>query len=427
MAEPFVAAGADYLEQLLRAAILAPTASTDPSSGRVVARLMVALGAKREDERLEPYLSCWPGRPSVYEVTSYDDAGRPASRVSDLAAGQAIRAAIGFAAARPDCSAVVDARDPSGYERCVLEARGPHATYHFADVAPPSPPAQEARFSPPAQEATSSPPAQEATSSPPAQEAESARPYAGPVKAAPVDPRDDEQWSALATRLDALPTTDEVVDALHAAITGMTTELRERLRSLSTTDEQWAALSARLDALPTTNEVVDALHAAITGMTTDFQGRLSSLSTTDEVVNAIRELLAGMTIELDATAIEDVIHAALDEMPHADVAAIQARSFAESAGAEGPAAAAVTDVVEGGSAPPAAETATLAPAPVSSSVSINAAWVADQVSERPPEPMRTRYRGSVRPAAVGSRDANRRPSDRAVDDAPVLVALASRR
>ncbi len=255
MAEPFVAAGADYLEQLLRAAILAPTASADPSSGRVVARLLVALGAKGEDERLESYLSCWPGRPSVYEVTSYDRAHHRASRISDLTAGQAVRAATGFAAARPDHSVVVNARDYTGYERCVLVARGPVASYRFADVAEPSPPAQEARQNPPAQEAQPSPPAQAAQPSPPAQEArpsppaqeaqpspparepEPIRPRAGPPNAVPMDPRDDKQWEALATRLDALPTTDEVVEALHAAMTGMTTEFRERLSSLSTTAE----------------------------------------------------------------------------------------------------------------------------------------------------------------------------------------------
>jgi len=35
MPEPFATAGADYLEQLLRAAIHAPAAADDPASGRV--------------------------------------------------------------------------------------------------------------------------------------------------------------------------------------------------------------------------------------------------------------------------------------------------------------------------------------------------------------------------------------------------------
>ncbi|MDQ6797419.1 MAG: hypothetical protein M3011_05235 [Actinomycetota bacterium] len=141
-----------------------------------------------------------------------------------------------------------------------------------------------------------------------------------------------------------------------------------------------------------------------------------------------------MTIELDATAIEDVIHAALDEMPHADVAAIQALSVTDAARVEGPAA--VTDVMEGGSAAPAAYTGTPAqgpfsgtPAqgPFSGAVTSDADQVADQGSEGPAQPRRAGYRGGVKPTGFLARDANRSPADRSVDDAPVLVALASRR
>ncbi|MDQ2826131.1 MAG: hypothetical protein M3Y04_04085, partial [Actinomycetota bacterium] len=125
MSDPFAVAGTDYLEQLLRAAIRVPAAASDPAGGRVVASLMVALVAKGEDERIEPYLSCSPGRRSVYEVTCYDEAGRPASLVTGLAAGQAIRAAARFAAARTDRTVTVVARDDIGHERCVLVGQGP--------------------------------------------------------------------------------------------------------------------------------------------------------------------------------------------------------------------------------------------------------------------------------------------------------------
>jgi len=135
MPEPFSAAGAEYLEQLLGAAIRAPAAGHDPASGRVVAKLIVALVAKGEDARLEPYLSCSPGRRAVFEVTCYDEDERPASWITDLGAGQAIRAAAKFATARPDGTITVVARDDSGAHRRVLVARGPVATYQFPETA----------------------------------------------------------------------------------------------------------------------------------------------------------------------------------------------------------------------------------------------------------------------------------------------------
>lgn len=208
MSDPFAVAGADYLEQLLRAAIRAPAAAADPAGGRVVASLMVALVAKGEDERIEPYLSCSPGRRSVYEVTCYD--GRPASLVTGLAAGQAIRAAARFAAARTDCTVTVVACDDTGHERCVLVGRGPAATYQFPDAGAVDGPAPG--------------------------------PAEGGASAWRPDPR-DAQWVALIERIESLPTTDDVVTSL-------------------------------------------------------------------------RDLLRGMTIEIDATAIEDAIHAAMDELPH---------------------------------------------------------------------------------------------------------------
>ncbi len=153
MPEPLANAGVDYLEQLLRAAINVPAAAADPASGRVVARLMVALGAKGGDERLEPYLSCSPGRRSVYEVTCYETTDRPASRVTDLAAGRAIRAAARFASARPDRTVAIVARDDTGDERCVLVAKGGTATYQFpplpaADATPAAPAAPAAPVAP---------------------------------------------------------------------------------------------------------------------------------------------------------------------------------------------------------------------------------------------------------------------------------------
>ena len=277
MPEPLADAGVDYLEELLRAAMHTPAAQTDPTSGRVVARLMVALAARREDARLEPYLSCSRGRRSVHEVTCHDDAGRPVSRVSELAAGQAVRAATGFAAARPDRTVAVVARDDAGRERQVLVVRGTTATYQFAEgtVDDDGPLIRE------------------------------------PASPAGVPGPAPEQWLAIAERLASLPTTDEVVNALHDRIGRMTVSSTE---PSDPAPAQWLAIAERLALLPTTDEMVDVLHDRVGRMTVELRERLGSVPTTDEIITAVRELLAGMTIELDAAAVEDVIVAALDEL-----------------------------------------------------------------------------------------------------------------
>jgi len=380
MAEPFAVAGADYLEQMLRAAMHVPAAAADPSGGRVVAKLMVALATKREDERLEAYLSCSPGRRSVYDVTCYDEADHPASQVSDLRAGQAVRAAIGFSAARPECTIVVVARDDTGGERCVLVVRGPVATYQFPEVsvdngepAPSSSPAPAIPTIPPP-----TPTVEKAEPRPPA-------PAPAPAPAAisplPPDPKEAEQWLALTERLDSLPTTDQVVAALGNALAGMTTDLE----------------------------------------------RVSSLPTSDEVVTALRDLLAGMTIELDATAIEDVIHAALDEMPHGaaplpspapvpiGAPPVENVMMPSVAAIEGP------TPLPGHSAAPTS-------GPVAPTATINATPAAERIAERLPESVvPTDRRGSGRAKVASPRVNKRPPSDRAVDDPLVLVALATRR
>ncbi len=321
MPEPFAVAGADYVEQLLRVALHTPVAATDPSAGQVVGRLMVALGSKGEDERLAPYLSGRSGRHSRFDVTCYDNADRPAARVTDLGAGQATRALVGFSAAHPNCAVVVSERDDSGDERCVLVARGPVATYQFPDGSVPTlPPQEEVATLPPQEEVATLPP-QEEVASPLPQRSEPSPPAPEPLPTpSPPDPREAEQWAALSERLESLPTADEVVTALGESLAGMTTELRERL---------------------------------------------SALSTTDEITVALRDLLAGMTVELDATVIEDVIHAALDEMPHPAT----------------PTGAGVVDVAEQTPAPPVLHMAPPPPAPVVEAVSINAELATDQVHE----------------------------------------------
>ncbi len=126
-------AGAAYLEQLLRAAVFSEAAQNDPEAGRIVAGLMVALVEKGAGDRVEPYLCpSVDGTPS-YEVKCFDIENRPISRVEHLDASQAIRAAVGLAATRPDATAAVMAWDGSGHQRSVLLANGSGIRFHFPD------------------------------------------------------------------------------------------------------------------------------------------------------------------------------------------------------------------------------------------------------------------------------------------------------
>ncbi len=132
VSDPFAAAGADYLEQVLQAAMQAPAAAGNPASGGIVARLMVALVSTGEDARLDPYLAFEPGSPSVCEVRWSDGLDMaPAARVN-LRAAEALRTAAGVGAS-DQCTAQVYASDGAGRERCVFLTRGSTATYFFPD------------------------------------------------------------------------------------------------------------------------------------------------------------------------------------------------------------------------------------------------------------------------------------------------------
>ena len=371
MPEPFAIAGADYLEQLLRAAIDVPAAAGDPASGRVVARLMVALGARGEDERLEPYLSCSPGRRSVYEVTCYDEADRPTSRVTDRTAGQAIRAAARFAADRPDRRVEVVARDETGRERCVLVASRGTATYQFPEAG-----------------------AVDGGAPAPTVEPASTRP----------DPRVADPRVADPRVADPRVADPRVADPRVA---------------------QWAAITDRLESLPTTDDVVTALRD-VGVMATDVRERLGSLPTTDELIAALRDLLGGMTIELDATAVEDVIHAALDEVPRVPTAPTPTVTTMSDVDESAPAD---VGAVGDGPARRARESAGSNTTPVQHGVRIDAAKVADQPWHSSPGQAknRTGRTGRAKPAAEPPDVIDRPPSDRPVDDTLVLVALSNRR
>ncbi|MDQ6949781.1 MAG: hypothetical protein M3256_26920 [Actinomycetota bacterium] len=132
MSDPFAAAGADYLEQVLQAAMQAPAAAGNPASGEIVARLMVALVSTGEDARLDPYLAFEPGRSSVCEVRWSDGPDKPPAAKVNLRAAEALRIAAGVGAS-DQCTAQVYASDGAGRERCVFLTRGSMATYLFPD------------------------------------------------------------------------------------------------------------------------------------------------------------------------------------------------------------------------------------------------------------------------------------------------------
>ena len=134
MPESFADAGPDYLEQLLDTAIRAPAAAGDPASGRIAAGLLVALAAKGEDGRVEPYLSWGPGRGTTYEVRCFDQAERPAGSDRYATGGEAIRA-TGTCAARPGHTARVVAIADDGEERWMRAVRETAAIYRVPEPA----------------------------------------------------------------------------------------------------------------------------------------------------------------------------------------------------------------------------------------------------------------------------------------------------
>jgi len=181
---------------------------------------------------------------------------------------------------------------------------------------------------------------------------------------------------------------------------------------------------ARIESLPTTDEVFGGLRDVVAGMTTDLHERLGSLPTTDEIVGAVGDLLAGMSIELDVTDMETLIHVEPDDVP--DVA-VPASRRASTAGESGEAD--VARSLSGGVTTPASEGVVSAPStPSAAEASINASLIADQVPEPGVgHPDGAGRSGRANPNDLSSRVADRRSSDRAVDDVPVLVRLASRR
>jgi len=169
------------------------------------------------------------------------------------------------------------------------------------------------------------------------------------------------------------------------------------------------------------------------GMTTDLRNRLGSLATTDEVISAIRDLLGGMTVELDATAMEDAIHAALDELPHA-AAALVPPIVADGPEVGAPEVTRVAAMAGDGTAPPERRSAGGGTA-VGLQVRIDAERVAERTSGRSPEPEAQTIDEPPRanPTTLSlrvtraPRVTSRAPSDRAIDeDALALVALSSR-
>jgi len=192
-AEPFAEAGAEYIEQLLRAALQAPAAAGDPASGRIVARLMLLLLARGEGDRLERYLACRPGRASVFDVSVDGIDGPLAVGTRDLSASDAVRSAARLASEHGRSHVV--ARE-GGEQRTVLTIEGTTISYLFppggADVVAGGSGVEHRGAAPPT-------------------------PYA-PLPSS-------LQWSAMSTKLEALPTTDQLVAALRKLLAAVTIQI----------------------------------------------------------------------------------------------------------------------------------------------------------------------------------------------------------
>jgi hypothetical protein len=132
MSELFDDIGADYLEQLLQAAIHGKVAQRDPAGGQIVGSIMLALVSQGAGDRVDRYLRRTRDRPSVYELTCFNHEYRPVSRVDDLVAADAVCLAAKMAAARPTAVVALVTRDDTGREHCVLLAKGSILTFQFA-------------------------------------------------------------------------------------------------------------------------------------------------------------------------------------------------------------------------------------------------------------------------------------------------------
>ncbi|MDQ6615530.1 MAG: hypothetical protein M3083_12495, partial [Actinomycetota bacterium] len=109
-----------FLEFLLRCALTAPGASSSPTAGRILARLLVVGAIEGGDELVTPYLVPVPGEDASFEVRAYRPGNLDPTEVrAGLGAAAALRIALRAARDGDDGLEVVS-QTRAGLERCVL-------------------------------------------------------------------------------------------------------------------------------------------------------------------------------------------------------------------------------------------------------------------------------------------------------------------
>jgi hypothetical protein len=115
------ATGTAFVDFVLRSAMTAAAADTDPAAGRILARLLAVVGAERGDEALAPYLAVIPGEDSTFQVRVFRAGDLNPTTVTDEDGPvAALKTALHLARDSDGGIEVLSRHRSAGLERCVL-------------------------------------------------------------------------------------------------------------------------------------------------------------------------------------------------------------------------------------------------------------------------------------------------------------------
>ncbi len=115
------ATGTAFVDFVVRSAMTAAAADTDPAAGRILARLLAVVGAERGDEALAPYLAVIPGEASTFEVRVFRAGDLNPTTVTDEDGPiAALKTALHLARDSDGGIEVLSRHRSAGLERCVL-------------------------------------------------------------------------------------------------------------------------------------------------------------------------------------------------------------------------------------------------------------------------------------------------------------------
>jgi hypothetical protein len=110
-----------FVDLVLRSALTAPGAATDPVAGRVLARLLAVIAVERGDDILAPYLAATPGQPSTFEVRVFRAGDLiPATVTVETGPVAALKTAFRLAREGTAGVEVLSCQTSEAVERCVL-------------------------------------------------------------------------------------------------------------------------------------------------------------------------------------------------------------------------------------------------------------------------------------------------------------------